>query len=1078
MRVRFGVSSCLCLLALACRAERPSDPGTQPDEENSGIEDVGDGGDTGETGDTAQTDDTGRTDTADTSSTDTGDTHTGSTDSHTGSTDTDTGSTDTDNCSTDTDTDTGSTDTDTDSGSTDTDTDPTVLIERCDGLDNDGDGLIDEDAVDAVLAYIDADGDGYGDVDEGTWVCEWPLDAVADGSDCDDDVAWVYPGAEEWCDGIDTDCDGELDAGGGDAFTWFADADGDYYGDISVAITQCAEPPGYVPDLSDCDDGDATVAPDQVETCNGIDDDCSGVVDDNDGTCDGDEPVPDACTLTWHPDLDADAAGDPTVSVTGCQPDASWVTDDGDCDDADALIAPGADETCNGLDDDCDGDVDDGALDAGAWFGDSDGDGYGTGADFERTCTAPAGYSATAGDCDDADPAVSPDAVETCDGIDNNCELGVDEVTAVDTLEWYVDTDLDGWAGTRTRSACTRPLGTSETLGDCDDDDDGVFPGAAEVCNDADDDCNGLTDDATSVGAGWWYADADEDEFGDATMTLWSCSTPSGYVEDDTDCDDGDAGVFPGRREMCDGEDDNCDGAIDEAGAAGESRYYVDADGDGAGHVAGWVEACDMPAGYVVDYDDCDDADAASFPGNPEVCGDGIDNDCDGVSALCGPWGERDVSLADAYFDGEAPGNVAGGAVTFLGDVDGDGLDDLGIGGSGHDGVGNESGVVWVVTGAPSGSQPLGGSTARLLGVASSDRAGFSLAAIGDADGDGNADVFVGAYTEATGGSQAGGAYVVAGPVTGDVSLASARLHVYGGTASDWAGYSVAAGGDHDADGTPDLAVGAPYEDQGGSKAGAVYVGSAAGTGTVSLEAGAPKRYGELGLDRAGSAVAYWDADGDGLSDLLVGAWGESSGGARAGAVYLVHGPITGTASLATADERWRGERAGTRAGATVAAVGDVDGDGLADALVGAPWGTNAYLLGAASMGATSLTAAVAIFEQEDNGSRLGGGVGGGGDVDGDGLQDIVIGAWGENSGGAAAGAAYLWRGPLSGAYSLADADGKLVGQHSDALLGSSVSINGDADGDGFSDVLVGSPGGEAAGFQAGAAWLFYGMET
>ena len=1099
MRAGFSFTSCLCLLSLACRAERPEEPDCDPGEDQSGVEESdspdtsgGDSADSDDTGETADSADTGAGDT-DTDS-DTGESSGGDTDGDTGeSSGGDTGEADTSDGSEDTGdrADTGASDTDTDSGvpdtgadtdtdtgvldtgadtDTDTDTDVTDFTERCDGLDNDGDGRVDEDAVDAVVAYTDADGDGYGDVSSGAWVCEWPTGAVAEGSDCDDDVAWVYPGADEWCDGIDTDCDGDLDAGGLDAFTWFADGDGDSYGDVAVAVTQCVEPPGYVPDLSDCDDGDATVAPDQVETCNGIDDDCSGVVDDNDAACDVEDPIPDGCTLTWHPDVDADGAGDPTGAVTGCQPDASWVLDDGDCDDADAVIRPGLDETCNGLDDDCDGDVDEEAVDALPWFGDNDRDGYGDGGDFERECTAPAGYLATGGDCDDTDPAISPDAIEVCDGIDNDCDEGADEVTSVDTLEWFVDADLDGWAGTRTRRACDRPIGTSEALGDCDDDDAGVFPGAAEVCNDTDDDCNGLTDDATGVGAAWWYADADEDEFGDATAAVWSCSTPAGYVEDNTDCDDTDGSTFPGRRELCDGDDNNCDGAIDEAGAAGESRYYIDADGDGAGHVDTWTEACDTPAGYVSDYDDCDDADAGAFPGNPEVCGDGIDNDCDGSSASCGPWGERDVTLADASVDGEAAGDAAGGAVAFLGDVDGDGLDDLGIGGAGHDGAGSASGIAWIIGGA--------GATARLLGVSASDRAGSSLAAIGDADGDGYADVFVGAYTEGTGGSQAGGAYVVAGPIAGDVSLASARLHLYGGAASDWAGYSVAAGSDQDGDGTPDLAVGAPYEDQGGSKAGAVYVGSAAGTGTVDLESSAGKRYGEIGLDRAGSAVAFWgDANGDGFADLLVGAWGESSAGPRAGAVYLVHGPITGTASLATADERWLGERSGTRAGATVAGVGDVDGDGSDDAMVGAPWGTNAYLLGAASMGSTSLTGAVAIFEQEDSGSRLGGGLGGGGDIDADGLQDIVIGAWGDNSGGGAAGAAYLWRGPLSGAYSLADADGKLVGQHADALLGTSVSISGDADGDGFSDVLVGSPGGEAAGFEAGAAWLFYGME-
>ena len=249
-------------------------------------------------------------------------------------------------------------------------------------------------------------------------------------------------------------------------------------------------------------------------------------------------------------------------------------------------------------------------------------------------------------------------------------------------------------------------------------------------------------------------------------------------------------------------------------------------------------------------------------------------------------------------------------------------------------------------------------------------------------------------------------------------------------------------------------------------------------TGTRSLAVAAAKRTGEVTLDRAGTALSFaGDMDGDGFADVLVGAWGDSTAGARAGAVYLEYGPLTGTASLATADVKWLGERAGDRAGSRTAPVGDIDGDGLDDALVGAPYGTKAYLLGGASLTSGSLSRATATFTEEAAASRVGGALAGGGDLDGDGHGDLLLGAYGESSAGPNAGAVYVIRGPVSGAFLLADADGKLTGSAMNDNLGSSVALGGDLDGDGFADLLVGGPGHDGGGAAAGAAWLFYGVE-
>jgi hypothetical protein len=158
-----------------------------------------------------------------------------------------------------------------------------------------------------------------------------------------------------------------------------------------------------------------------------------------------------------------------------------------DCNDSDAAISPGSVEWCNGVDDDCDLEVDEG-LDEYPAYPDADGDGYGTTAGAVMACAAPTGHVWQAGDCDDGDPSVHPAAAEVCDGADNDCEGSVDRIAA------WVDADGDGWAGTRsTRDACDPlPDGVSETRDDCDDADPTISPDAAEVCGNAiDDDCSG-----------------------------------------------------------------------------------------------------------------------------------------------------------------------------------------------------------------------------------------------------------------------------------------------------------------------------------------------------------------------------------------------------------------------------------------------------------------------------------------------------------------------------------------------------------------------------------------------------------
>ncbi|MCB9764026.1 MAG: hypothetical protein H6739_29920 [Alphaproteobacteria bacterium] len=202
--------------------------------------------------------------------------------------------------------------------------------EVCDGVDNDCDGEVDEpDALDALTWYGDSDGDGFGAPDVTTPACEQPEGYVSDNTDCDDGAAEAFPGGAEVCDGLDNDCDGEVDEpDAADAATWYADGDGDGYGDPDTSTPACTQPAGHIADSTDCNDAVAEIFPGADETCNGVDDDCDGEVDE-----------PDALdALTWYEDFDSDGLGDPDVIEIACDQPVGYVENADDCEDTIAEI--------------------------------------------------------------------------------------------------------------------------------------------------------------------------------------------------------------------------------------------------------------------------------------------------------------------------------------------------------------------------------------------------------------------------------------------------------------------------------------------------------------------------------------------------------------------------------------------------------------------------------------------------------------------------------------------------------------------------------------------------------------------
>jgi hypothetical protein len=516
------------------------------------------------------------------------------------------------------------------------DQDQDGIGDACDA-DRDGDGVLD-DADNCPGTpnpdQADKNGNQIGDACED----DWDGDKVANE---DDNCPWVPNPVQEDGDkdGLGNACDCDIDGDGiananpdcpvpepADNCPHAPNADQADLDDDGVGDECDPDRDGDGdPNDTDCAPDDATVGALAAETCNGLDDDCDGLVDEADAI---------GCSA-FHYDGDGDGYGTTSQKCLCVATGFFKALAKGDCDDTDAKVNPDATEACNGVDDDCDGVVDEpGAEGCKTFYRDLDSDGSGLPADSKCLCGPDSPYSAlVAGDCDDTDSLVHPEAPEKCNLKDDDCDGAVDEEGATGCTEFYRDADADGYGNpvaTKCLCAATGEY-TAKGGGDCDDGDPDVNPQGKESCNLKDDNCNGVADEDGAAGCETFYLDADRDGYGVATSGLCKCKPVAPYDATQIgDCNDASKGIHPDATEKCNGIDDNCDGIVDEADATGCFAYYLDSDGDGFGVTAQSRCLCEASGMYTAGLGgDCDDTVKTINPDAAEKC-NLKDDDCDG----------------------------------------------------------------------------------------------------------------------------------------------------------------------------------------------------------------------------------------------------------------------------------------------------------------------------------------------------------------------------------------------------------------------------------------------------------------
>lgn len=565
-------------------------------------------------------------------------------------------------------------------------------------------------------------------------------------------------------------------------------------------------------------------------------------------------------------------------------------------------------------------------------------------------------------DCNDENDQIHPNANEFCNSIDDNCDGNIDE-NAIDRKIWLKDSDNDGFGDpTVTTEACNQPNGyvSLQAGDDCNDNDSTINPNTV------------------------WYLDNDGDDYGNPEETTQSCTKPAGHTAIAGDCNDENEFINPLMPEICDDNnvDENCNGTADNddltADPSGFGVWYADLDSDGFGDSTNIIENCDQPDGSVTNTDDCLDSEETVYPGATDTRFDGIDASCSLDSE------ELQADVSNIIFTASSNDYLGFGAETLtnLGDINGDGHDDLGIGVSYSDLTDINSGAVAVIYGGSAYSTSLSIYDANVIytGTIAGEGAGQPVATAGDVNNDGFQDMLIGTlgYNKV---------YLVSGEaLLSDTSFSTSTAiisNIYASSLSS---------GDFNNDGYSDIVLG----DNIASK---IYVFNGPLSGELSTTSDANTTLTASAIDYLGSTMVVHDVNGDGHDDLISAAEEfDGANGLDSGRVCITLGPLSSESWCNSAHLIIDGAASKEFIAQTLKMVPDIDGDGREELLIGAAYtgphiNGKAFLISSSDLlagGYITTASALTDFIDVNDGLGLSAATG---DFNNDGVGDFCLGS-------------------------------------------------------------------------------------